>query len=66
LRALKEMRSEFPVEIVQLDDGYQTVLGHWDRTNAKFPSGLERIAAAIRAAGFTAGLWTAPFLAAGR
>lgn len=64
LRALKEMRSEFPVEVVQLDDGYQAALGDWDRTNAKFPSGLKKIAAAIRAAGFTAGLWTAPFLAA--
>ena len=63
LRALKELRSEFPVEVVQLDDGYQAALGDWDRTNAKFPSGLKRIAAAIRAAGFTAGLWTAPFLA---
>ncbi|HXZ89253.1 MAG TPA: glycoside hydrolase family 36 protein [Candidatus Binataceae bacterium] len=64
VRVLKEMRSEFPVEVVQLDDGYQAALGDWDRTNAKFPSGLKRIAGAIRAAGFAAGLWTAPFLAA--
>ncbi len=64
LRALKDMRTEYPIEVVQLDDGYQAALGDWDRTNAKFPSGLKRIAREIREAGFTAGLWTAPFLAA--
>ncbi len=64
VRSLEEMRSEFPVEVVQLDDGYQAALGDWDRTNGKFPSGLKRIADTIRAAGLAAGLWTAPFLAA--
>lgn len=64
LRALKELRSEFPLEVVQLDDGYQAALGDWDRTNGKFPSGLKKLADEIRAAGFTAGIWTAPFFAA--
>ncbi len=64
LRALKEMRAEFPLELVQLDDGYQSALGDWDITNAKFPGGLKKIADSIRDAGFTAGIWTAPFLTA--
>lgn len=64
LRMLKDLRSEYPIEIVQLDDGYQEALGDWDRTNRKFPSGLKIIANEIRDAGFVAGLWTAPFLAA--
>jgi alpha-galactosidase len=64
LRALKDLRSEFPIEVVQLDDGYQAALGDWDRTNAKFPSGLKKLASEIREAGFIAGLWTAPFFAA--
>jgi alpha-galactosidase len=63
LRLLKQMRADFPIELVQLDDGYQAALGDWTRTNAKFPSGLSGIANAIRGAGFAAGLWTAPFLA---
>jgi alpha-galactosidase len=63
LRKLKELRREFPVEVVQLDDGFQAALGDWEHTNAKFPSGLKKIADEIRDAGFTAGLWTAPFLA---
>ena len=64
LRTLASMRSEFPIEVVQLDDGFQAALGDWDETNEKFPSGLEKIAAEIREAGFAAGIWTAPFLAA--
>ena len=64
LHALKDLRAEFPLEVVQLDDGYQAALGDWDETNVKFPSGLKALAAEIRDAGFIAGLWTAPFLAA--
>jgi len=64
LRALAALRSSFPIEVVQLDDGFQSALGDWDETNRKFPSGLAKIGAEIRAAGFEAGIWTAPFLAA--
>ncbi len=64
LKSLQAMRSEFPLEVVQLDDGFQSALGDWDTTNAKFPGGLKKIAGEIRAAGFKAGIWTAPFLAA--
>jgi alpha-galactosidase len=63
LRRLRELRCEFPVDVVQLDDGFQAALGDWEHTNAKFPGGLKRMADEIREAGFTAGLWTAPFLA---
>lgn len=64
LKALESMRAEFPIDVVQLDDGFQSALGDWDTVNPKFPSGLKKIADEIRAAGFKAGLWTAPFLAA--
>ncbi len=64
LRALAAMRAEFPIEVVQLDDGFQSALGDWDTTNAKFPGGLARLAGEIRSAGFEPGIWTAPFLAA--
>ena len=61
LDALAAARSEIPIDLVQLDDGYQRAVGDWLETNAKFPRGLGPLAAAIRAAGFRAGLWTAPF-----
>jgi len=64
LQALEDLRSEFSIQVVQLDDGFQAALGDWDRTNAKFPSGLKRLASEICDAGFIAGIWTAPFFAA--
>ncbi|MDB5107970.1 MAG: alpha-galactosidase, partial [Candidatus Binatus sp.] len=63
IRSLAAMRKEFPIEVIQLDDGFQSALGDWDLTNEKFPSGLRRIAEEIRGEGFQAGIWTAPFLA---
>jgi len=64
IKSLEAMRSEFPLDVIQIDDGFQSALGDWDATNAKFPSGLKKIAGEIRAASFKAGIWTAPFLAA--
>ena len=63
LDALQASQDVLPVSVVQLDDGYQRTIGDWLETNKKFPGGLEGIAKAIRAAGFQAGLWTAPFAA---
>ena len=61
LDALVAARHELPVDVVQLDDGYQHAVGDWLTTCAKFPSGLAALAESIRSAGFAAGLWTAPF-----
>jgi alpha-galactosidase len=63
LEALNRDRDELPVEVVQLDDGYQRAIGDWLETNPKFPRGLAPLAREIRAAGFTPGIWTAPFCA---
>lgn len=60
LEALAAAREEIPVEVVQLDDGYQRAIGDWTETNEKFPRGLEPLARDIQDAGFTAGIWTAP------
>ncbi len=61
LDALAAQRAELPIQVVQLDDGYQRAIGDWLETNEKFPSGLVPLASAIRDAGFQAGIWTAPF-----
>lgn len=52
------------VELVQLDDGYQTAVGDWLSINNKFPRGLAPLAEEIKSKGFAAGIWTAPFFAA--
>ncbi|MFH1852049.1 MAG: glycoside hydrolase family 36 protein [Candidatus Neomarinimicrobiota bacterium] len=61
--AALEKNRDLGVELVQLDDGYQTAVGDWLSLNKKFPGGLENLAAEIKNRGFRAGIWLAPFLA---
>jgi alpha-galactosidase len=61
LEALSKLRPALPIDVVQIDDGYQRAIGDWLETNERFPRGLAALAAEIRGAGFTAGIWTAPF-----
>jgi alpha-galactosidase len=63
LRALREVRARLRCDYVQVDDGYQADIGDWLATNEKFPRGMHWMAEQIRAAGFDAGIWTAPFIA---
>lgn len=60
---LAEHREQYPLRYIQLDDGYQAVLGDWLCCNDKFPDGLEGVAGMIRTQGFLPALWVAPFLA---
>ena len=64
LRALERLRRELPIDTVQIDDGYQADIGDWLTVNEKFPHGMEWLAAQIREAGYTPGIWLAPFLLA--
>lgn len=60
---LKALSSrELPLDYFQIDDGWQAAIGDWLECNAKFPSGMQKIAAAIREHGFEPGLWLAPFI----
>jgi alpha-galactosidase len=61
LDALAAAQGDLPIDLVQLDDGWQRAIGDWLDTNEKFPGGLAKVAQAVHAAGFTPGLWTAPF-----
>ena len=47
--------------IVQIDDGYQIMDGIWNG-NAKFPSGMARVARRVRQAGMIPGVWFAPLM----
>ncbi|MFC1408197.1 glycoside hydrolase family 36 protein [Streptacidiphilus sp. N1-12] len=51
-----------PFDVFQVDDGWEHMVGDWG-ANAKFPSGMDDLAARITAAGLTPGLWIAPFIA---
>ncbi|MBI2708205.1 MAG: alpha-galactosidase [Actinobacteria bacterium] len=62
IRANLARAAEWPFEVFQVDDGFQPTIGDW-RANERFPSGLERLAAAIDREGLRPGVWLAPFLA---
>jgi len=50
-----------PFDVLQVDDGWEVSIGDWE-ANERFPSGMEALAAKIRASGRTPGLWLAPLL----
>lgn len=54
-------RLELPVEIVQLDDGYETEIGDWLEVRPEFGS-LESLASAVRKQGMQPGIWVPPFM----
>ncbi|KAI7869993.1 glycoside hydrolase superfamily [Spinellus fusiger] len=52
---------KYPINVFQIDDGFQTAIGDWLSINNKFPSGMKSVATRIKQANFMAGLWLAPF-----
>jgi alpha-galactosidase len=54
-------RLSLPIEIVQVDDGYEAGIGDWLEASPRFGS-LRRTASRIAATGKRVGVWTAPFL----
>jgi len=62
LKQLVTMRQcgDLPINLFQLDDGWQSAWGDWLIPNKKFPNGLKPIATAARKGGLLPGLWLAP------
>jgi alpha-galactosidase len=54
-------RLELPIEVAQIDDGYETSIGDWLEVDPRFGS-LRRCADEIRAAGMVPGIWIPPFM----
>jgi alpha-galactosidase len=55
-----------PLDIFQIDDGFTPEMGDWLDVKPQFPRGMGPLVADIAAAGFTPGLWIAPFLVGNR
>ncbi len=64
VQVIPKMRDRLPLEIVQVDDGYQAKLGEWGDFSVRFPDGVAPLAREIQEVGCRPGLWIAPFLAA--
>jgi len=63
VRSNLALAGDWPVDVFQLDDGYQASIGDWLLRAGTFPGPLDRLAADIAGAGFVPGIWLAPFLA---
>jgi alpha-galactosidase len=62
LDAIHEMKDQLPLEIIQIDDGFETQVGDWYSFNQGFKDGLTPLAKAIREKDFLPGIWLAPFI----
>lgn len=62
VQALAQARDTLPVDVVQIDDGYQRAAGDWLEQSPPFKGQMEILAREIREAGFRPGLWLAPFI----
>jgi alpha-galactosidase len=54
-------KNNIPIEIFQIDDGWQKSVGDWLHFNDRFPNGLKNIVEKIQEQKIKAGLWIAPF-----
>ncbi len=57
------LADELPMQVIQLDEGFEETWGDWGERNARFPHKLGWLADRIRGSGFTPGLWLAPLTA---
>ncbi len=55
-----------PIDIIQIDDGFQRRVGDWLDLKPEFGGSLRPVVDRIHEAGFKAGLWLAPFVAESR
>ena len=57
LNALVANRDRLPMQVIQIDDGWQKCYGDWTPEPKKFPNGMKPIADKITAAGMIPGIW---------
>ncbi len=62
LQALSAARPGLPLQVCQIDDGFEQVPGDWQTFTPGFPLGVAPLADEIHRAGFTPGIWLAPFI----
>lgn len=57
---------QVPLDIFLIDDGFTPEMGDWLEFKPDFPDGIAPLVQEIAAAGFTPGLWIAPFMVGNR
>ena len=64
VRANLARAPDWPLDVFQIDDGYQRTIGDWLHPGERFQSPIAQLASEIHAAGLRPGIWLAPFLVA--
>ncbi len=62
VRRISESNELLPLDLIQIDDGFESQVGDWLDFNKRFPNGVKPLAEDIQRAGFEPGLWLAPFI----
>lgn len=62
LSTITAVQENLPIELVQIDDGFETQVGDWFSFKPTFPDGLLPLAQKIKQEGLMPGLWLAPFI----
>ena len=62
LKQVSALKNQLPLDLIQIDDGFEAQVGDWLETNVRFPQGMAALAKEIKSAGYTPGIWLAPFI----
>jgi len=62
LDSVVALSSELPLTLLQIDDGFETVVGDWFDFDQGFPNGFKPLVQNIKEAGLIPGLWLAPYI----
>ncbi len=62
LKAITDQQENLPLQLVQIDDGFESQIGDWFTFKPEFPNGVAPLAEEIRKQGLLPGLWLAPFI----
>lgn len=63
LKSIIDRQETLPIQLVQIDDGFETQVGDWFTFKPSFPDGVKPLAGEITREGLIPGLWLAPFTA---
>ena len=61
LEAILKQQNQLPIQLLQIDDGFESEVGDWFSFNKTFPEGVAPLAKKIEQEGLVPGLWLAPF-----
>lgn len=62
LKTIVDQQENLPIQLVQIDDGFESQIGDWFSFKSTFPEGVKPLAEEITREGLLPGLWLAPFI----